>query len=128
MSGAKIPNEQAFNPSACYRWCAELEAQLAQRQEQVVRYDKAVAALEAQLEEWTEYFGCDSPHDTFIGRDTLIGKEQARANKAEAQNKALREALTRAAEFVGACICSESSAIYAEREILAALAATKEAA
>lgn len=59
-----------------------------------------IDALEQRLNEWTEYFGCDSPHDTFIGRDALIGKEQARANALE-QEKAIADKLRVHCEICG---------------------------
>ena len=46
-----------------------------------------VRTLLARLNEWEDYFGCESPHDAFVNSTKdphrLIGLEQARANKAE---------------------------------------------
>ena len=60
-----------------YKTAAEVEADCADEAR------KEVAELSKQLAEWTDYFECDSPHDTFVGQTSLLGKEQARANLAE---------------------------------------------
>ena len=65
--------------------------------------------LEAELKEWQDYWGCESPHDTHVQAGTTdpyvrqLSKEQARANQAthrivdlEAENKKLRDALEHA--------------------------------
>ena len=42
-------------------------------------------ALAAQVAEWEEWFGCSSPHDTEAAKATILGKEQARANRLAAR-------------------------------------------
>jgi hypothetical protein len=42
-------------------------------------------SLRAELESWKSYFGCDNPHDTHVMDGGPLGKEQARANKLEAE-------------------------------------------
>ena len=65
-----------------------------------------VRHLLAELEQWRSHFGCDSPHDTEVGSDTALGKEQERANRAENELKRLRAGLREIAVNVRCPICS----------------------
>lgn len=54
------------------------------------RFKERIAELETELNEWRHAYGCDSPHDTHVGTGTALGLEQARANRAEAENAKLK--------------------------------------
>ena len=58
----------------------------------------------ARLKEWEDYWGCESPHDSHVQAGCYpnqLGKEQARANRAENTCRELLEALKEAVEYVG---------------------------
>ncbi len=65
--------------------------------EQLREAGARIAELEAELLEWHDYFGCESPHDVYLVNSStdhmIAGKEQERANRLEAKNALLRKAL-----------------------------------
>ena len=83
---------------------------------ELLRVTAELANVTAERDKWRDYFGCDSPHDCFLGAnskfdpDRIIGKEQARANRAENQLKEMR------AEFDAARKLAESLGVRGQTE------------
>ena len=57
------------------------------------RREEDADELEAALNEWRDYFGCDCPQDAGVNDGSALGKANERANRAEAKVAKLREAL-----------------------------------
>lgn len=70
------------------------------------RHAARIAALEAEVESWREYFGCDSVSDAMVllnRKDEqlrLLGKEQGRANVAEKKVAALETEMAKLREAI----------------------------
>ncbi len=100
--------------------CFECEAEpfaFRQRPESSINVLKArIAALEAELLEWHDYFGCSSPHDVYLVNSStdhmIAGKEQERANRLAAKNALLRKTLEDAPH---ADACSSVACILGDR-------------
>lgn len=55
---------------------------------------------EAELTEWRDYWGCESPHDSHAAGSSQLGREQARANRLEAELDKLRRALVESRRII----------------------------
>lgn len=73
-----------------------LNQQVSDAAEKSAKDAKVIEGLRARLDEWEEYFGCTSPHDSFANWGTSnpfinqLGAEQRRANFAENKMEAMQ--------------------------------------